>query len=154
VVDDQHEAPDATEVAVKGFKDFLLQTNALALAVGVIIGAAAGKVVTSLVNDLLMPPIGLLLGNVDFSNLFINLSATQYATLDEAKKAGVPTIRYGVFLNTAVDFVIVALCVYMIGKIFMKPTPAPAGPPMKECSQCGEQILAKAKKCKYCASPV
>ena len=139
---------------MKGFKDFLLQTNALALAVGVIIGAGVGKVVASLVNDILMPPIGLLLGNVDFSNLFINLSSTQYATLAEAQKAGVPTIRYGVFLNTAVDFFIVALCVYLIGRIAMKPAPIPPGPAMKECPQCGEQILAKAKKCKHCTSPV
>jgi large conductance mechanosensitive channel len=139
---------------VKGFKDFLLQTNALALAVGVIIGGAAGKVVSSMVNDMLMPPIGLLLGNVDFSNLFINLSATQYATLAEAQQAGVPTIRYGVFLNTMVDFIIVAFCVFMIGKIVMKPAPAPAGPSMKECPLCGEQILAKAKKCRYCTSAV
>jgi large conductance mechanosensitive channel len=139
---------------VKGFKDFLLQTNALALAIGVIIGGAAGKVVSSVVNDMLMPPIGLLLGNVDFSNLFINLSTTQYATLAEAQTAGVPTIRYGLFLNTMVDFVIVAFCVFMIGRIFMKPAPPPAGPAMKECPQCGEQILAKAKKCRHCTSAV
>jgi len=137
---------------MKGFKDFLLQTNALALAVGVIIGAAAGKVVTSVVNDLLMPPIGLLLGNVDFSNLFVNLGATHYATLAEANAAGAPTVRYGVFLNTVVDFVIVAACIYLISKLLLKP--APAGPPMKECPQCGEQILAKAKKCRYCTSAV
>jgi large conductance mechanosensitive channel len=140
--------------AMKDFKDFLLQTNALALAIGVIIGGAAGKVVSSMVNDLLMPPIGLLLGNVDFSNLFINLSTTQYATLDEAQKAGVPTLRYGLFLNTIVDFVIVAFCIFMISKIAMKPAPAPAGPAMKECPQCGEQVLAKAKKCRYCTSAV
>jgi large conductance mechanosensitive channel len=139
---------------MKGFKEFLLQTNALALAIGVIIGGAVGKVVSSLVNDILMPPIGLLLGNVDFSNLYVNLSATQYATLAEAQKAGVPTIRYGVFMNTTVDFIIIAFCIYMIAKFAMKPAPAPPGPAMKECPQCCESILAKAKKCRYCASPV
>ena len=139
---------------MKGFKEFLLQTNALALAIGVIIGGAVGKVVASLVNDVLMPPIGLLLGNVDFSNLFVSLGATHYDTLAEAQKAGAPTLRYGMFLNSTVDFVIVAFCVYMITKIAMKPAPAPAGPPMKECPQCGEQILAKAKRCRHCTSPV
>jgi large conductance mechanosensitive channel len=139
---------------MRGFKEFLLQTNALALAVGVIIGAAAGKLVTSVVNDLLMPPLGLLLGNVDFSNLFVSLNGTHYATLAEATAAGAPTLRYGVFLNTVVDFVIVAFCIYMIGKIAMRPSPAPPGPAMKECPQCGEQILAKAKKCRYCTSAV
>jgi large conductance mechanosensitive channel len=137
---------------VKGFKEFLLQTNALALAIGVIIGGAAGKVVSSLVNDILMPPIGLLLGNVDFSGLFINLSATPYATLAEAQAAGAPTLRYGVFLNTVIDFVIVAFCIYMISKALIKP--APAAPASKECPECGETVLAKAKKCKFCTSAV
>ena len=112
---------------MKEFKDFLLKTNALALAVGVIIGGAIGKVVSSLVNDLLMPPIGLLLGNVDFSNLFI---------------------------NAIINFVIVAFCIFLITKVAMRPAPAPAGPAMKGCSQCGEQVLAVAKKCRYCTSPV
>lgn len=137
---------------MKGFKDFLLQTNALALAIGVIIGAAAGKVVSSLVNDILMPPIGLLLGNVDFSNLFISLGATHYETLAQAQAAGAPTLRYGVFLNAIIDFIIVAFCIYVISKALLKPTPA--GPEMKECPQCSEMVLAKAKKCKFCTSPI
>lgn len=139
---------------MKGFKEFLLQTNALALAVGVIIGGAVGKVVSSLVADILMPPIGLLLGNVDLSNLFINLGSVQHATLEEAKKAGAPTLNYGLFVNSIVDFVIIAFCVYMIAKIVMKPAPAAPPPPVKDCLQCGEKVLAVAKKCKYCASPV
>ena len=139
---------------MRGFKEFLLKTNALALAVGVIIGGAVGKVVSSLVNDVLMPPLGLLLGNVDFANLFINLGSTSYATLEEARKAGAPTLSYGVFINTVVDFVIVAFCVYTITKIAMKPAPAPAGPAMKQCPQCAEMILQTAKKCRYCASAV
>ena len=137
---------------MKGFKDFLLQTNALALAIGVIIGGAAGKVVSSLVNDILMPPIGLLLGNVDFSSLFINLSGTPYDTLAQAQAAGAPTLRYGVFFNAIIDFVIVAFCIYVISKALIKP-PA-AAPESKECPQCGETVLAKAKKCKFCTSPV
>ena len=141
---------------MKGFKEFLLQTNALALAVGVIIGGAVGKVVSSLVNDILMPPIGKLLGGVDLSNLFVNLSGGgPYATLEEAKKAGAATLNLGVFGNTIIDFVIIAACVYMISKLVMKPPPAPPpGPPTKACPQCAESILAAAKKCKFCTSPV
>lgn len=137
---------------MKGFKEFLLQTNALALAVGVIIGGAVGKVVSSLVTDILMPPIGRLLGGVDLSNLFVTLGPGAYATLDEAKKAGAATLNYGVFLNTVIDFVIVAFCVYMIAKVAMKPPPP--GPPTKACPQCGETVLASAKKCKWCTSAV
>jgi len=139
---------------LKDFKAFLLKTNALGLAVGVIIGSAAGKVVTSLVKDLLMPPIGLLMGKVDFSGLFINLGPTAYATLAEAQKAGAPTLNVGLFINTIVDFVIVSFCVFMIIKVAMRePAPAP-GPAMKDCAQCGEKVLAAAKKCRYCASAV
>jgi len=139
---------------MSGFKDFLLKTNALALAVGVIIGGAVGKVVASLVKDVLMPPIGLLLGNVDFSNLFINLGSTGYATLQEAEAAGAPTLNYGAFINTLVDFVVIAFCVYVITKIAMRPSPAPPGPEMKSCPECAEKILAAARKCRYCTSSV
>jgi len=138
---------------MKEFKEFLLKSNALALAVGVIIGGAVGKVVSSLVSDILMPPIGLLLGNIDFSNLFLNLSATHYATLDEARKAGAPTLNYGLFTNSIIDFVIVAFCIFMITKIAMKPQPAPPAPPSKECPQCCEAIAKAAKKCRFCGSP-
>lgn len=138
---------------MKEFKEFLLKSNALALAVGVIIGGAVGKVVASLVSDILMPPIGLLLGNIDFSNLFLNLSTTAYATLDEAKKAGAPTLNYGLFINAITDFVIVAFCVFLMTKIAMKPAPAPPAPPTKECPQCCEPIARAAKKCRYCGTP-
>jgi large conductance mechanosensitive channel len=139
---------------MKGFKEFLLQTNALALAIGVIIGGAVGKVVSSLVNDILMPPLGLLLGNVDFSNLFINLGSGSYSSLADAKKVGAATLNYGMFINTVIDFVIISFCIYMITRIAMKPAPAPPGPPTKSCPQCAETILAAAKKCKFCTSPV
>lgn len=138
---------------MKEFKEFLLKSNALALAVGVIIGGAVGKVVSSLVNDILMPPIGLLLGNVDFSNLFLNLSSNHYATIEEAKKAGAPTLNYGLFINTVIDFIIVSLCIFLITKVAMRPAPAPPAPPTKECPQCCETILKAAKKCRYCGSP-
>jgi large conductance mechanosensitive channel len=139
---------------MKEFKEFLLKTNALALAVGVIIGAAAGKVVSSLVADILMPPIGLLLGKVDFSNLFFTLGAGTYATLAEAKAAGAPTLNVGIFINTVIDFTVVAFCVFMITKLVVRPAPAPAGPAMKTCNQCEMEIPAAAKKCRYCASAV
>ena len=139
---------------MKEFKEFLLKTNALALAVGVIIGGAAGKVVSSLVADLLMPPIGLVLGRVDFCGLFLNLSGQKFDTLAAARAAGAPTMNYGLFVNTVVDFVIVAFCVFMITKLFLKEAPAAPGPAMKDCGQCGEKILAVAKKCRYCTSAV
>lgn len=139
---------------MKGFKEFLLKTNALALAIGVIIGGAVGKVVASLVKDVLMPPIGLLLGGVNLTNLFINLGSGTFATLQEAQEAGAPTLNYGLFLNSIVDFVIIAFCVYMITKAAMKPAPAPPGPAMKDCPQCLEKVLAAAKKCKFCTSVV
>lgn len=138
---------------MKDFKDFLLKSNALALAVGVIIGGAVGKVVSSLVNDILMPPIGLLVGNLDFSSLFLNLSTTHYATLDEAKKAGAPTINYGMFINTLIDFIIISLCIFMITKLAMRPSPAAPAPPTKECPQCCEAIAKAAKKCRFCGTP-
>ncbi len=140
---------------MKGFKEFLLQTNALALAVGVIIGGVVGKVVSSLVTDILMPIIGIALGKVDFSNLFFALGGESFKTIAEAKAAGVSTINYGLFINTIIDFVVIAFCIFLITKIAMKPAaPPPPGPDMKACGQCGEQILAVAKKCKYCTSQV
>jgi large conductance mechanosensitive channel len=112
------------EGSMKEFKEFLLKTNALALAVGVILGGAVGKVVTSLVNDVLMPPIGLLLGQVDFGQLFVDLSGGAYMTLEEAQKAGAPTLNYGMFINTLVDFVIVAFCIFIITKMVGKASQA------------------------------
>jgi large conductance mechanosensitive channel len=112
----------------KEFKGFVMRGNVLGLAIAVIIGAAFGKIVTSFTNDILMPPIGLLLGKVDFSNLFVNLGGGAYATLAEAKKAGAATINYGIFINTILDFVIVALAIFLLVKQvnrFNRPAPAP-----------------------------
>jgi large conductance mechanosensitive channel len=118
---------------LKEFKEFAMRGNVLDMAVGIIIGAAFGKIVSSFVADVLMPPIGLLLGKVDFSNLFLNLSGQSYPSLDAAKAAGAPTMNYGMFLNTVIDFVIVAFAIFMVIKgmnaLKRKQEEAPAAPP-------------------------
>lgn len=143
---------------LKEFKEFAMRGSVLDLAVGVIIGAAFGKVVSSLVDDVIMPPIGRLLGHVDFSNLFINLSDTHFATLVDAKKAGAPTLNYGSFLNTIINFLIVAFAVFLLVRSVNKwlPKPAPPAPPVttKECPQCAMPIPINAKKCGHCTSAV
>jgi large conductance mechanosensitive channel len=148
--------PDKAEEAmqiVKEFKEFISKGNVVDLAVGVIIGASFGKIVSSLVNDLLMPPIGKLLGNLDFSNLFINLSDKKAASLAEAKALGIATINYGVFVNTAIDFVIVAAAVFVLVKAVNKIRSKPeAAPTTRECPFCLSKIPAKAVKCAFCTS--
>jgi len=143
---------------LKEFKEFAMRGSVLDLAVGVIIGAAFGKVVSSLVDDVIMPPIGRLLGHVDFSNLFINLSDTHYPTLAAAKTAGAPTLNYGTFLNTIINFIIVAFAVFLLVRSVNKwlPKPAPPAPPVttKDCPQCAMPIPITAKKCGHCTSPV
>ena len=137
------------------FKQFISRGNVLDLAVAVIIGAAFGKIVTSLVNDVIMPPVGLVLGRVDFRNLFVTLNGQVYASLADAQKAGAPTINYGVFANTIIEFLIVAFVVFMIVRQVsrFKPAPAPApGEPMRECPQCVSKIPARAKRCPFCTS--
>ena len=118
---------------LKEFKEFAMRGNVIDMAVGIIIGAAFGKIISSFVADILMPPIGLLLGNVDFSELYINLTAQQYATLAEAKEAGAATINYGLWLNTVVDFTIVAFAIFLViqqmNKLKKKEEAAPAPPP-------------------------
>jgi large conductance mechanosensitive channel len=140
----------------KEFRDFAMRGNVVDLAVGIIIGAAFGKIVTSLVNDILMPPLGVVLGKVDFSNLFIDLSGKGYASLAEAKTAGAATINYGVFINNIIDFVIVAFAVFLLVKqlnrFALKPAPAPAPVPMKECGYCKTSIPAEATRCPNCTS--
>jgi len=138
----------------KGFRDFIMRGNVLDLAVAVIIGAAFGKIVTSLVNDILMPPLGLVLKNVDFSNLFVDLSGNHPATLALAKTAGDATINYGIFLNNVIDFAIVAFVIYLLINTAnkMKRAPAPADPTTKECPFCRTTIPIKATRCPNCTS--
>ena len=141
---------------VKEFKEFAMRGNVLDMAVGIIIGAAFGKIVTSFVSDLLTPPLGKLTGNVDFSNLFISLSSEQYSTLDAAKEAGVATINYGIFLNTIIDFIIVAFAVFMLVKQVnrLKKAPEPTTPKEKECPFCVTMIPIKATRCPHCTSTI
>jgi large conductance mechanosensitive channel len=137
------------------FKAFVMRGNVVDLAVGVIIGAAFGKIVSSMVDDVLMPPIGKALGHVDFSGLFINLTDTPYATLAEAKSHNAATLNYGIFINTVINFIIVAFCVFIIIQIIHKWTnkPAPPAPPTtKDCPQCAMSIPIAAKKCGHCTT--
>ena len=137
------------------FKKFVMRGNVLDMAVGIIIGAAFGKIVSSFVGDVLMPPIGLLLGGIDFSNFFINLSGGDYATLAAAKEAGAVTINYGAFLNLVLDFVIVALAVFLLvrGVERMKKQETPPEPTTKKCSECLSEIPKAARRCAFCTSP-
>lgn len=141
---------------LKEFKEFAVKGNMVDLAIGVIIGGAFGKIVTSLVNDVIMPPLGLLLGKVDFSTLYVNLSGKSYASLAAAKAAGAATLNYGVFINTVIDFLIVAFVIFMVVKQMnrMKKAPAPADPTEKDCQYCLSKIPLKATKCGHCTSQV
>ncbi len=137
------------------FKKFAMQGNVMDMAVGVVIGAAFGKIASSFVTDILMPPLGLLLGKVDFSNLFLNLGGTPVRTLAEAKAANVPVLSYGVFLNTLLDFLIQALAIFVIVRQLRKLRPEPPSPepkPMKECPFCMSQVDARATRCPDCTS--
>src|SRR5712692_5939531 len=136
---------------LKEFKDFAMRGNVVDMAVGIIIGAAFGKIVTSLVNDVLMPPIGRILGQVDFSNLFVDLSGHGYAKLAEAKAAGAATVNYGLFLNTVIDFLIVAFVIFILVRQMnrLKREPAPAPPATKDCSYCLSSVPLKATRCPH-----
>ena len=139
---------------LKEFRDFAMRGNVLDMAIGVIIGGAFGKIVSSLVSDVLMPPIGLLLGGVDFTNLFISLDGNTYESLEAAKTAGAATVNYGVFLNTVIDFLIVAFVIFLVIRTankLKKPAPA-AEPTTKECPHCFSTISIKAKRCPNCTS--
>ena len=141
---------------IKEFKEFVIKGNVLDMAVGIIIGAAFGKVVTSFVNDVLMPPIGLLLGKVDFGNLFINLSGKSFESLADAKKAGAATLNYGLFLNTAIDFLIVGFAIFILVRQVnhLKRQAPAAAPTTRACPFCMTDIPLKATRCPHCTSTV
>jgi large conductance mechanosensitive channel len=141
---------------LKEFKEFAMRGNVLDMAVGIIIGAAFGQIVNSFVNDVMMPPLGRLIGHVDFSNLFINLKeGPHFDTVAAAKAAGMPTLNYGVFINTVINFLIVAFAVFLllraVNRWVIKPA-APATATTKECPQCAMAIPMQAKKCGHCTT--
>lgn len=136
------------------FKEFAVRGNAVDMAVGIIIGAAFGKIIDSLVKDVVMPPIGRLLGGVDFKQLYINLGDKTYETLEAAEKAGAPLIKYGSFINTLVDFIIIAFVIFIMVRMInkLKAQPQPADPTTKECPHCLSMIPIKASRCPHCTS--
>jgi large conductance mechanosensitive channel len=139
----------------KEFKEFALKGNVIDLAIGIIIGAAFNKVIQSLVNDIIMPPVGMLMGKMDFSALFINLSGKQFETLAEAKKAGAATLNYGLFINTMVDFLIMAFVVFIMVKQInrlKREIPSASPPETKECPFCLSTVPLAAKRCAQCTS--
>ena len=141
---------------LKEFEEFAMRGNVLDMAVGIIIGGAFGKIATSLVNDILMPPIGLLIAEIDFSNLFINLTGTPYASLAEARAAGAATINYGIFLNTVLDLIIVAFVMFLVvrqvNRMKRQQEALPAAPTSKECPYCLSSIPLKATRFPKCTS--
>lgn len=141
---------------LKDFRDFIMRGNVLDLAVAVIIGGAFGQITSSLVNDIIMPPIGLLLGKVDFTSLYVNISGKAYPSLAAAKAAGAATINYGVFINALVDFLIVAAVVFLMIRLVSRLQPPkkeePPAPTTKQCPYCLSAVPLKATKCAYCTS--
>jgi large conductance mechanosensitive channel len=142
----------------KEFKEFAMRGNMVDMAVGIIIGAAFGKIVSSFVADIVMPPLGMLLGRMDFSQLFIALNGQDYASLAAAKEAGAPTLNYGLFVNTVLDFVLVAFAVFLLVKAVntarRKEEAAPAEPTTKKCPRCLSEIPIAATRCAHCTSDV
>jgi large conductance mechanosensitive channel len=140
---------------IKEFKEFAMRGNVLDMAVGIIVGAAFGQIVTSFVADILMPPIGRLLGHVDFANLFLSLTDNHYDTLAAAKAAGAATMNYGVFFNTVINFLIVAFAVFLlvrsVNRFTAKPAPA-AAPTTRDCPYCLTAVPLKATRCGHCTS--
>lgn len=143
---------------IKEFREFALRGNVIDMGVGIIIGAAFGKIVTSFVSDILTPPLGLLLGRMDFSNLFVSLNGDSYASRAAAEAAGAPTLNYGLFLNNVIDFTFVAFALFLLIRWVNKlkgPAPVPAPPAAtKECPECLSTIPLAAKRCAHCASAV
>ena len=141
---------------IKEFREFAMKGNVIDMAVGIIIGAAFGKIVSSLVNDIIMPPLGLLIGKMDFSNLFVTLSGDKLASLAQAKAAGATTLNYGIFLNNIVDFLIVSLAIFIlisqINRLRRKEETKP--PAVKDCPRCFSSIPVKATRCPNCTSEI
>lgn len=140
---------------IKEFKNFALKGNVFDLAIGVIIGGAFGKIVSSLVNDIIMPLVGLLVGKIDFSNLFVTLGGGSFKTIDEAKKAGVPTLNYGLFINNIIDFLIISFSIFIVIKQinrFIKKTEAVKAVESKKCKYCFSEIHLEATRCPKCTS--
>jgi large conductance mechanosensitive channel len=140
---------------LKEFKEFAMRGNVLDMAVGIIIGAAFGKIVTSFVEDVMMPPLGRLMGRVDFSNMFVSLNGQHYDTIALAKVAGAPTVNYGLFLSTVINFLIVALAVFLLVRMVNRWSSRPAAPPTpttKDCPQCAMSIPIQAKRCGHCTT--
>lgn len=141
---------------LEDFKKFVMRGNVLDMAVGIVIGAAFGKIVSSFVSDLLMPPIGLLVGGVDFTNLFVNLSGGEYESLAAATEAGAATVNYGIFINLLLDFLIVAAAIFLLVRgveRLRKKEEEPAAPTTKECAECLSEIPIQARRCRFCTSP-
>ncbi len=140
----------------KEFRTFAMRGNVIDLAVGVIIGAAFGKITTSLVNDVLMPPLGLLLGKVDFADLYVALNGASYATLADARTAGAPVIAFGAFINTVIEFLLIAFAVFIMVRQINRLREITAAPPPtpteKSCPLCLSAIPIEAKKCKFCTA--
>jgi large conductance mechanosensitive channel len=138
------------------FKAFLMRGNVVDLAVALVIGAAFGAIVTSLVNDILMPPIGLLVGQVDFSSLFISLSGQAYPSVAAAKVAGAPTINYGIFINAVINFVIIGFAVFLlvrqVNRLTTRPAPPPAASTTRDCPYCLSTVPLRATRCAFCTS--
>ncbi|MEX0766565.1 MAG: large conductance mechanosensitive channel protein MscL [bacterium] len=137
---------------LREFREFVMRGNMIDLAIGFILGAAFGKVVTSLVTDILMPPVGLALGRVDFANLFISLNGQRYPTLQAAKTAGAPTINYGIFFNTILDFIVVAFVIFLVVRQINRTRRE--SPTTRECPYCASLIPIKATRCPSCTSQV
>jgi large conductance mechanosensitive channel len=137
---------------LKEFKEFAMRGNVLDMAVGIIIGAAFGKIITSFVEDILMPPVGKLMGPVDFSSRFISLSSKHYDTIAAAKLEKVATLNYGMFLNNIINFLIVAFAIFLLVRTVNRWTTKPAAPTMKDCPQCAMSIPIQAKRCGHCTA--
>ena len=139
---------------LKELKEFMMRGNVVDMAVGVIVGGAFGKIVSSLVSDIIMPPIGMLTGGINFADMFIALDGEAYASLAEAQAVSAPTINYGLFINAVISFIIVAFAVFMLVRQInaLKRQPAPLDPTTKECPYCKETIAIGAIKCKHCTA--